>query len=88
MAGYIDVDKFADAICIFPAIDEQSACAVISLLRRQSTADVAEVVRCGKCKHSFNAGMSGMYCEHPDNIMPLGCNPDDFCSYGERKEEK
>ncbi len=41
--AYVDVDKFADAVCKFPAIDEQSANAVISLLRRQPTADVEEV---------------------------------------------
>lgn len=43
MARYIDVEKFADEICNFPAIDEHSANAVILLLRRQPTADVAEV---------------------------------------------
>ncbi len=41
--AYIDVDKFAEAICKFPAIDEHSANAVISLLRSQPTADVEEV---------------------------------------------
>lgn len=41
--AYIDVDKFADAICDFSAIDEHSANAVILLLRRQPIADVVEV---------------------------------------------
>ena len=45
MARYIDADKFAEAICKFPAIDENAANAVISLLHRQPTADVEEVVR-------------------------------------------
>lgn len=41
--AYIDVDKFAEEICKFPAIDEHSANAVVSLLRSQPTADVVEV---------------------------------------------
>lgn len=41
--AYVDADKFAEEICNFPAIDEDSANAVISLLRRQPTADVEEV---------------------------------------------
>ena len=43
MARYIDADKFAEEICNFPAIDEDSANAVISLLHMQPTADVEEV---------------------------------------------
>ena len=41
--AYIDVDKFAEKICNFQAIDEDSANAVIYLLRSQPTADVEEV---------------------------------------------
>ena len=54
-------------------------------LSKIPTADVVEVVRCKDCKYCFDAIMGGMWCEHPDNIMPLGSNPDDFCSYGERR---
>lgn len=58
MARHIDADKFAEAICNFPAIDEHSANAVIHLLRSQSTADVEEV------KHARwkGAGMGDYYC--------------------------
>jgi DNA-directed RNA polymerase subunit RPC12/RpoP len=41
--AYIDREKFAEVICNFPAIDEDTANAVISLLHRQPTADVVEV---------------------------------------------
>ena len=41
--AYIDRSKFAEAVCNFPAIDENVANAVISLLHRQTTADVVEV---------------------------------------------
>lgn len=58
MARYIDADKFAEAICNFPAIDEHSANAVIHLLRSQSTTDVAEVKH-GRWK---GAGMGDYYC--------------------------
>ena len=53
----------------------------------KNKADFVEVVRCKDCKYCFDAIMGGMWCEHPDNIMPLGSNPDDFCSYGERKKQ-
>ena len=41
--SYIDVDKFADKICNFQAIDEDAANAMIWLLRTFPTADVIEV---------------------------------------------
>ena len=41
--AYIDVDKFAEKICNFQAIDEDSANAVIYLLRSQPTADVVPI---------------------------------------------
>lgn len=64
--AYVDVDKFADAICNFPAIDEQSANAVISLLRRQPTADV-EKVKHGEWKKisvSSEHGYGQVYYQH------------------------
>ena len=39
----INADKFAEAICKFPAIDENAANAVIFLLQKQPNADVVEV---------------------------------------------
>ena len=54
-------------------------------------ADVAEVVRCKDCKyceHSYPAkaigeeALEGWYC----NIFRQWRKPDDFCSYGERRE--
>jgi len=58
----------------------------VNEINKAPSADVVEVVRCKDCKYCLDAIMSGMWCEHPDNIMPLGSNPDDFCSYGEKKE--
>lgn len=87
--AYVDVDKFADAICNFSAIDEHSANAVILLLRRQPTADVVEVVRCKDCKKWTSQHTCD---EFTADRLPLRgkttfiTEPDDFCSYGERKD--
>ena len=92
MARYIDADKFAEDVCVFNAIDEHSANAVISLLHRQPTADIVEVVRCEKCKycdHCYPAKaidkepVEGWYC----NLNSKYVLPTHFCSYGERREE-
>ena len=48
--------------------------------------DVVEVVRCKDCFHCEDQGMSGLYCNHPDERNPFGCLPDDFCNCGERRE--
>ena len=44
--------------------------------------DTVEVVHCKDCKHLFFKDLSA-FC--PYSVGP--CKPDDFCSYGERKEE-
>ena len=48
--------------------------------------DYVEVVRCKDCKYSHDEGMSGLWCDHPDNRNPCGCRPTDYCNDGERKE--
>ena len=46
--------------------------------------DVAPVVRCMECKH---CDPENYHCDHPmGTAAPLKRKPDDFCSYGERKE--
>ena len=47
-------------------------------------ADVAPVVRCLECKH---CDPENHHCDHHmGTAAPLRRKPDDFCSYGERKE--
>ena len=47
-------------------------------------ADVEPVVRCRECKH---CDPENYHCDHPmGTAAPLRRKPDDFCSYGERKE--
>lgn len=64
-------------------------------------ADVAPVVRCKECEHAERYeridGTAGYYCGHPQNTFTYGerwdrvfkpvKEADDFCSYGERKDE-
>lgn len=48
-------------------------------------ADVEEVVRCKKCKHTDTDGCGAIYCEKWDRWeMP----EDFFCGYGERKYDE
>lgn len=56
------------------------------VVRSIPAADVVPVVRCKDCVWCEDQGMSGLYCNHPDNRNPCGCRPNDFCNDGERKE--
>ena len=48
------------------------------------TIDAVSVVRCRECKH---CDPENYHCDHPmGTAAPLRRKPDDFCSYGERKE--
>ena len=54
------------------------------ILREAPTVDAVEVVRCRECKH---CDPENYHCDHPmGTAAPLKRKPDDFCSYGERKE--
>ena len=54
------------------------------LINAIPAADVAPVVRCTECKHSDPENYP---CDHPMSTgAPLSRKPDDFCSYGERKD--
>lgn len=64
---------------------------VIEYLKKDGT--LVEVVRCKDCRNNLNEKLV-FYLE--DNNTPVGfceylkrlTNPDDFCSYGERKESE
>ncbi len=46
--------------------------------------DAVSVVRCMECKH---CDPENYHCDHPmGTAAPLKRKPDDFCSYGERKD--
>lgn len=68
--GSIDYGMFT--LGIQQAVDEQPAI------------DAVPVVRCRECKH---CDPENNHCDHPmGTAAPLKRKPDDFCSYGERKE--
>ena len=54
--------------------------------------DAVEVVRCKDCKHykefrtKRNKQIMRLCCRMGKNDMEYSVKPDDFCSYGERKE--
>lgn len=56
---------------------------VKTLLLRQPTADVTEVVRCKDCKHRTEFGNCGN--PRQKGVLP-SAYPFDFCNYGKPKE--
>lgn len=70
-------------------------------LQDTPTVDAEVVVRCKECKHAERYertdGTAGYCCGHPQNTFTYGerwnrvfkpvKEADDFCSYGERKDE-
>ena len=53
-------------------------------IMEEPAVDAVEVVRCKDCKH---CDPENSHCDHPmGTAAPLRRKPDDFCSYGERKE--
>ena len=55
------------------------------ILREAPTVDAVEVVRCRECKHyEIHKPKVLENCERNGYIIPM--KPDDFCSYGERKD--
>ena len=52
----------------------------VYFLKKQPTINAVTVVRCRDCKH-YNEGFCVGYHAHHDTM------PDDFCSYGERKDD-
>ena len=57
---------------------------VVFDVEEMPTVDAVEVVRCRECKH---CDPENHHCDHHmGTAAPLRRKPDDFCSYGERKE--
>ena len=59
-------------------------CRFETMLSEVPTINAIPVVRCRECKH---CDPENHHCDHPmSTSAPLSRKPDDFCSYGERKE--
>lgn len=66
------------------AIYREAILAVKSILHSAKLIDAVPVVRCWECKHY---DPENHHCDHPmGTVAPLSRKPNDFCSYGERKE--
>ena len=73
-------EEFPDGYCEFGFSREK----IRELLRDIPTVDAVPVVRCRECNH---CDPENYHCDHPmSTAAPLRRKPDDFCSYGERKE--
>ena len=59
-------------------------------IRAAPTVDAVEVVRCRDCKH-YKPQKKSAHWENRTNycnrIVTIKMQPDDFCSYGKRKED-
>ena len=99
MAEYIKreyaIDAVLDVYYDTPDID-LSGEKFEAAIRKIKAADVAtvEVVRCKDCKYYCQDKINGVICRHPALDFDTECfdhwintNPDDFCSYGNRKED-
>ena len=73
------VEDYGDG-CIFGFSRES----IKSVINEIPAANVVPVVRCRECNH---CDPENYHCDHPmGTAAPLRRKPDDFCSYGERKE--
>lgn len=67
-----------------PTIDYDSGVKVLGWIDKAPMIDAVPVVRCLECKH---CDPENNHCDHHmGTAAPLRRKPDDFCSYGERKE--
>ena len=56
----------------------------VKIINQFPAVDAVEVVRCRDCNH---CDPENYHCDHyMGTVAPLRRKPDDFCSYGERKE--
>ena len=63
----------------------------IEMVRRALNADLVEVVRCKDCKYYSEDGICDVHSEYEDKYTRgyvVFMNGEDFCSYGERKEQE
>lgn len=91
MSRYIDADKFAERIKASPAFSIMGQDGyflqevVLDLLDKRSTADVVEVVRCKDCSYCRYVDGAGIYRCDRRGYYSEEVNPNDYCSYGERR---
>ena len=93
MARLINADKLLTNAIVISNYKGQVAWSAVSTIDilTAPTVDAVEVVRCRDCKHykpqkkSAHWENSANYCIR---VVTIKVQPDDFCSYGERKGAK
>jgi hypothetical protein len=60
---------------------------IVMMINQADTVDAVPVVRCRDCEYFVNAAVNAngfLIC----GVSDMDITPEDFCSYGERKEEQ
>ena len=88
MADLIDMEKLLDQFLNLYAVRNTDQNAIMDevcmMLIKAPHVDAVEVVRCMDCIH---CDPENYHCDHyMGTAAPLRRKPDDFCSYGERKD--
>ena len=84
--GQLEAAMLFKAEHIKAKADPEMFSAVADMLSRlwDTATKRVDVVRCRECNH---CDPENYHCDHPmSTAAPLRRKPDDFCSYGERKE--
>ena len=84
--GQLEAAMLFKAEHIKAKADPEMFSAVADMLSRlwDTATKRVDVVRCRECNH---CDPENYHCDHPmGTAAPLRREPDDFCSYGERKE--
>lgn len=80
MADLIDRKELRDALYEADAVTMQG----VKIINQLPAVNAVEVVRCWECEH---CDPENHHCDHyMGTVAPLRRKPDDFCSYGERKD--
>ena len=80
MADLIDRKELRDALYEADAVTMQG----VKIINQFPAVNAAPVVRCRDCNH---CDPENHHCDHyMGTVAPLRRKPDDFCSYGERKD--
>ena len=85
MAKYIEIDETYNVLTdYYHHTTEAQHKALRDALNRVPVADVVKVVRCKDCRY-FNKTFPLL---HMCNLSCMKMEIDDYCSYGERKDEE
>lgn len=82
-----DLDALKESWTIAsPEPHSTSATEVVNSIEQAPTIDAVPVVRCLNCKYKGVLWRETI-CDHPNGMLHK-VKPDDFCSYGQRKESE